>query len=181
MKKDSKEELINTLKARFIRNSGFHQGMDWGQIEEKLRSNPKKLLSLQEMENTGGEPDVVFYEAQKEEFWFMDCSKETPSGRRSLCYDQEGLLSRKGHRPVSSAVDVANSMGIEILTERDYRLLHMHLQVDTKTSSWLKTPASIRKQGGAIFGDFRYGCVFIYHNGAQSYYASRGFRGILKI
>jgi len=181
MNNEAIEELIHTLKARFTKNSVVHQGMDWVKIEEKLRASPQKLRSLLEMEKTGGEPDVVFYEPQTDEFWFMDCSKESPTGRRSLCYDQDAFLSRKENRPNGSALALADSMGIEILCEEEYRLLQSLFPVDTKTSSWLKTPDSIRKQGGAIFGDYRYGNVFIYHNGAQSYYAARGFRGVVRV
>jgi Protein of unknown function (DUF4256) len=175
------EELLKTLKNRFDKNKNRHKGIDWEKVYSKLKINPEKLWSLNEMEKTGGEPDVVGYDQKSGEFIFYDCAAESPSGRRSICYDLEGLESRKEHKPKSNAVDLASAMGIELLTEEQYRELQKLGTFDTKTSSWLKTPAEIRKLGGAIFADFRYGKVFVYHNGAQSYYGSRGFRGWLKV
>lgn len=176
-----RESLLKTLKARFEKNSNRHKGIDWTAVQKKLESNPGKLWSLQEMERTGGEPDVVAYDKKADEYVFYDCSAESPAGRRSVCYDREGLESRKEHRPDNSAMDMAAEMGIEILTEEEYRALQQLGKFDTKTSSWVKTPPEIRKLGGALFGDFRYGTVFIYHNGAQSYYAARAFRGALRV
>lgn len=170
------DDLLRTLKARFEKCMNRHPGLDWGKIQAKLEGHPKKLRSLQEMESTGGEPDVVGREVV-----FYDCSAESPAGRRSLCYDREGLESRKEHRPKSSAVDLAAAMGIEILTEDQYRELQKLGEFDAKTSSWVKTPADIRSLGGALFCDRRYGKVFTYHNGAQSYYAARAFRGALRV
>ncbi|MFZ1806124.1 MAG: DUF4256 domain-containing protein [Cyclobacteriaceae bacterium] len=175
------QELLSVLKARFEKNMSRHKGIDWIKVEKKLKSNPDKLWSLSEMEATGGEPDVVGYEKKKGQFLFYDCSAETPKERRSICYDREGLESRKEHRPKNSAVDMAVDMGIELLTEEQYRALQQLGIFDTKTSSWLHTPDVIRQHGGALFGDFRYGQTFVYHNGAQSYYAVRGFRGVLRV
>jgi len=177
---DEREVLIKTLKERFEKNKMRHKDLEWLDLQTKLESTDK-LWSLYEMERTGGEPDVVGYDKSTGEYIFYDCSPESPKGRRSTCYDREGLESRKEHRPENNAVDMATAMGIEMLTEAQYRELQSLGKFDLKTSSWLKTPAAIRKWGGAIFGDFRYEHVFIYHNGAQSYYASRGFRGALKI
>ncbi len=176
-----REALLSTLKARFEQNTRRHKGLDWTKIQARLEAHPEKLWPLHEMESTGGEPDVVGYDEKTGEYLFYDCSPESPKGRRSVCYDREGQESRKEHKPENNAVDMAAAMGIEILTEEQYRELQKLGDFDTKTSSWLKTPADIRKLGGAIFGDFRYGHVFVYHNGAQSYYAARGFRGGLRV
>ncbi|MDB5200930.1 MAG: hypothetical protein JWQ27_339 [Ferruginibacter sp.] len=173
--------LISLLKNRFEKNSAGHNGIDWPQLQKKLEGSPGKLWSLQQMELSGGEPDLVSFDKKSGEYTFYDCSTESPSGRRSLCYDQDGQLSRKEHQPESNAIDMALDMGIELLTEAQYRALQAIKPVDKKTSSWLKTPPEIRKHGGAIFGDYRYEHVFIYHNGAQSYYAARGFRGALTL
>lgn len=187
MKKEISEEelldLIETLKTRFEKNKHRHFDLKWENVLAKLESknSKEKLWSLQEMEITGGEPDVVGYDEKTGEFIFMDCSAESPKGRRSICYDPEALESRKEYKPKDSAIGMAADMGIEILDEVQYRRLLQIGKFDTKTSSWIKTPASIRKLGGAIFGDWRYGQVFIYHNGAESYYGARGFRGILKV
>ena len=175
------EELIQTLKTRFEKNIKRHSDLEWTKIESKLRDKPEKLLSLHEMEETGGEPDVVFYNAATGEYNFVDCSAESPKGRRSLCYDRAALDARKENKPESSVLDMATEMGIELLTEEQYRDLQQLGKFDEKTSSWIKTPEETRKLGGAIFADFRYGRVFVYHNGAQSYYAARAFRGLLKV
>ncbi len=175
------EDLFNTLKARFEKNSNRHKGLEWTKIQEKLAANIKKLWSLNEMERTGGEPDVVGYDKKTDEYVFYDCSAESPKGRRSLCYDREALDARKEHKPENNAMDMAVTMGIELLTEAQYRELQTLGQFDTKTSSWVKTPVEIRKLGGAIFCDCRYNTVFVYHNGAESYYAARGFRGSLRV
>jgi hypothetical protein len=174
-------ELLGLLKVRFEKNMKRHQGLEWGKVQARLEANSEKLWSLGEMERTGGEPDVVGFDKKTGEFIFYDCSAESPQGRRSICYDREGLESRKEHQPEGNAIDLAAAMGIELLTEEQYRELQQLGRFDMKTSSWLKTPAEIRKLGGAIFADFRYGTVFVYHNGAQSYYAARGFRGSLKV
>ena len=174
-------ELIKTLKARFEKNLNRHNGLEWANIESKLESNTKKLWSLNEMERTGGEPDVVGHDKKTGEYIFYDCSAESPNGRRSLCYDREALESRKENKPKNNAIDMAASMGIELLTEEQYREMQKLGNFDTKTSSWVKTPSDIRKLGGAIFCDRRYDTVFVYHNGAESYYAARGFRGSLKV
>ncbi|MCW5908074.1 MAG: DUF4256 domain-containing protein [Chitinophagales bacterium] len=175
------ETLLGVLKNRFEKNMNRHKGVEWKDVAAKLKTNHEKLWSLNEMEKTGGEPDVIGFDNRTGEFLFCDCAAESPAGRRSTCYDREGLESRKEHKPANNAVDMAVDMGIELLTEEQY----LHLQTlgtfDTKTSSWLKTPSEIRKFGGAIFGDFRYGKVFVYHNGAQSYYSARGFRGLLRV
>lgn len=176
-----REELLKMLKTRFDKNMNRHKGIEWAKVQAKLDANPQKLWSLDDMEVTGGEPDVVGYDEATNEYIFYDCSAESPKGRRSLCYDRAALDSRKEHKPQNSAMDVAAEMGIEILTEEQFRELQQFGKFDTKTSSWLKTPADIRKLGGAIFGDYRYGTVFLYHNGAESYYAARGFRGVLKV
>jgi hypothetical protein len=181
MKEEQREELLGTLKARFEKNMNRHKGLEWAKVQAKLEANAEKLWSLNEMERTGGEPDIVGYDKGAGEYIFYDCSAESPKDRRSVCYDREGLESRKEHRPENSAIDMAAAMGIEILTEEQYRELQKLGKFDAKTSSWLKTPSEIRKLGGAIFGDFRYGHVFVYHNGAQSYYAARGFRGSLRV
>ena len=175
------EELLLTLKNRFDKHMALHEGLVWEPIKTKLTSNIDKLWSLYEMENTGGEPDVVGYDQNTDEYIFFDCSLESPNGRRSLCYDNEALISRKANKPENSAINMANAMGIEMLTEEEYRKLQKLGAFDQKTSSWLKTPDSIRKLGGAIFGDCRYDTVFMYHNGAESYYSSRGFRGSLRV
>ena len=176
-----RDELLRILKDRFEKNMHRHKSLSWDKVQEKLAANGSKLWSLNEMENTGGEPDVVGYDKKSGEFIFYDCSRETPKDRRNLCYDREALQARKEHKPKNNAIDVADEMGIELLTEEQYRELQQLEAFDTKTSSWLKTPASIRKLGGALFGDRRYDHVFLYHNGAQSYYAVRGFRGWLKV
>ena len=178
---EQQEELLSILKARFAKNLNRHKGLEWNKVQAKLEANPEKMWSLQEMEITGGEPDVVGYDKNTDEFIFYDCAAESPKGRRSICYDREGLESRKEHRPENTAVDMAEEMGVELLPEAQYRELQQFGKFDTKTSSWLKTPAEIRKLGGAIFADFRYGTVFVYHNGAQSYYGGRAFRGSLRV
>jgi hypothetical protein len=175
------DELFGILKIRFEKNKNRHPDLDWTKIEEKLVANPKKLSSLHQMEETGGEPDVIGYDKEKDEYVFCDCVAESPKGRRSVCYDPEALESRKEHKPKHSAVGMAAEMGIDLLTEEQYRALQALGKFDTKTSSWVLTPSTIREKGGAIFGDWRYGHVFIYHNGAESYYAARGFRGILTV
>ncbi|EXS21013.1 DUF4256 domain-containing protein [Acinetobacter pittii] len=175
------EVLIELLKARFEKNSHRHKEIEWTNVQAKLIESPEKLWSLQEMENTGGEPDVVAYNQQKDEYLFVDCSAETPKGRRSLCYDREALQSRKDHPPKNSAIDLLQEIGTELLTEEQYHQLQQLGEFDLKTSSWLATPEEIRKLGGALFADRRYGRVFIYHNGAQSYYATRGFRCCLRV
>jgi len=183
-KKDSsgqREDLLKTLKARFENNADRHNGLQWAKVQARLEASAEKLRSLGEMESTGGEPDVVGFDKKTGEYIFYDCSAESPDGRRSVCYDREGLESRKEHRPENSAVDMAAAMGIELLTEEQYRELQKLGDFDTKTSSWVKTPSDIRKLGGALFCDRRYGNVFLYHNGAQSYYAARGFRGSLRV
>ncbi len=169
------------MKTRFEKNAARHKGIEWAAVQKKLEAAPEKLWSLQEMERTGGEPDVVGCDKKSGEFLFYDCAAETPKARRSICYDPEALESRKEHKSKDSAIGMANAMGIELLTEEEYRALQQLGKFDTKTSSWLKTPPEIRKLGGAIFGDFRYGQVFIYHNGVESYYAVRGFRGALRV
>lgn len=174
-------DLIETLKERFEENMHRHQGLDWTEIRARLEASPEKLRSLLEMERTGGEPDVVGFDKKASRYIFFDCSIESPKGRRSICYDREGLESRKEHRPANSAVDMAAEMGIELLTEDEYFELQKLGEFDTKTSSWIATPPAVRKLGGALFGNRHYGRVFIYHNGAQSYYAVRGFRGSLKV
>ncbi len=175
------EGLLSALKARFEKTMNRHKGLEWVKVQAKLESNPEKLWSLNEMERTGGEPDVVGHDKTTGEYFFYDCSAESPKGRRSLCYDGEALESRKKHKPETSAMDMAAAMGIELLAEEQYRGLQKFGNFDTKTSSWVKTPSDIRKLGGAIFADYRYGHVFVYHNGAESYYAARGFRGSLRV
>lgn len=175
------EALLATLKDRFEKNKPRHKGLDWAKVQARLEGDAGKLWSLSEMERTGGEPDVVSFDKKTGEYLFYDCSEETPKGRRSVCYDREGLDSRKEHKPANSAMDMAIAMGIEMLTEEQYRELQKFGPFDTKTSSWLLTPSDIREHGGAIFGDYRYGKVFVYHNGAQSYYGVRAFRGSLRV
>lgn len=178
---EQRDEIIGQLKARFEKNMVRHSGLDWASILKKLEKSPDRLWSVFQMEQTGGEPDVVLLDASKEEYAFVDCSPESPKGRRSLCYDRTALESRKENRPDSSAMDLADEMGVELLTEDQYRALQKLCEFDLKTSSWVKTPDSIRKLGGAIFCDRRYNTVFVYHNGAESYYSSRGFRAALRI
>ncbi len=178
---EQREELRLSLRARFEKNMNRHKGLEWANVEAKLEANIEKLWSLNEMEITGGEPDVVGHDKKSGEYIFYDCSAESPKGRRSVCYDHEALESRKEHKPENSAIEMTADMGIEILTEIEYRELQKLGKFDTKTSSWIKTPADIRKLGGAIFADWRYGHVFVYHNGAESYYAARAFRGSLRV
>lgn len=177
----SEQELLSVLKLRFEKHLQRHPSIDWASVQSRLLSSPGKLQSLSEMERTGGEPDVIGYDQEKDAYLFCDCAAETPNGRRSLCYDREALDSRRENKPDGSAEDMAGSMGIELLTEKQYYDLQKLGTFDTKTSSWLKTPTEVRKLGGAIFGDRRYNRVFIYHNGASSYYAARGFRGLLSV
>ncbi len=176
-----RQVLLATLKTRFDNNPGRHPGISWTQVQARLEASPEKWRSLAEMDRTGGEPDVIACDAQSGAITFVDCSAESPAGRRSLCYDREGLASRKDHQPEGSAVEMASVMGIEMLTEDQYRALQKLGCFDAKTSSWVKTPPAIRKLGGALFCDRRYDHVFVYHNGAQSYYAARGFRGALEV
>ena len=178
---DQHEEMLKILKARFEKNMNRHKGMEWTKVEAKLESNPEKLWSLNEMEKTGGEPDVVGYEEKTDEYIFYDCSPETPKGRRNLCYDREALDSRKENKPENSALDMAAEMGIEMLSEEEYRELQKLGEFDLKTSSWVTTPSNIRKLGGALFADRRFDTVFVYHNGAFSYYSARAFRGSLRV
>lgn len=175
------EELLRVLETRFLKNLNRHKGIDWSKVEAKLKANPEKLWSLDEMERTEGEPDVVGYDSKTGEYIFYDCSPESPKGRRSICYDHEALEKRKEHKPKDSAINMAEEMGIQILNESEYRELQKLGKFDAKTSSWIETPADIRKLGGAVFSDFRYNTVFVYHNGADSYYAARGFRGSLRV
>jgi hypothetical protein len=176
-----RDELLNELKTRFEENSNRHKGLDWAKVLAKLEADPAKLWSLSEMERTGGEPDVVGFDKKSGEYIFHDCSPESPKGRRSLCYDRQAWESRKEHKPATSAMDMAAEMGIEILTEEQYRELQQLGEFDLKTSSWVKTPAEVRNLGGAIFCDRRFGRIFTYHNGAESYYAARAFRGSLSV
>jgi len=176
-----REELLGALKTRFEKNMNRHKGLEWTKVQEKLEADAEKLWSLNEMEKTGGEPDVVGHDQKTGEYIFFDCSPESPKGRAGVCYDREALDSRKEHKPKNSAMDLATAMGVELLTEEQYHELQKLGQFDTKTTTWVKTPADIRKLGGAIFGDRRYGRVFIYHNGAQSYYSARGFRAWLRV
>ena len=173
--------LLNTLKTRFDKNMTRHKGMEWAKVEAKLNADPEKLWSLNEMEATGGEPDVVGFDKKTGEYIFYDCAPESPAGRRSFCYDHEALEKRKENKPKNSAVKMATEMGSELLTEEQYRALQQLGNFDSKTSSWIKTPSDIRKLGGAIFADYRFGRVFVYHNGAESYYAGRAFRGWLRV
>ena len=181
MKVQQSEELLRTLKARFEKNMNRHKGLEWAKVRARLVADREKLWSLNEMERTGGEPDVIGHDKKAGEYIFYDCSSESPNGRRSLCYDREAMESRKEHKPKDNAIDMAAAMGIELLTEEQYRALQKLGDFDTKTSSWLQTPSDIRRLGGALFGDRRYDNVFVYHNGAPSYYAARGFRGSLRV
>jgi len=178
---EQREELLGALKARFEKNMNRHKGLEWAKIRAKLEANAEKLWSLNEMERTGGEPDVVGHDKKTGEYIFYDCSAESPKGRRSVCYDREALESRKEHKPEDNAIDMAAAMGIELLTEEQYRELQKLGHFDTKTSSWVKTPSGIRKLGGGLFCDRRYDAVFVFHNGAESYYAARAFRGSLRV
>jgi len=178
---EKRNELLIGLQERFEKNMNRHEGLEWDKVQAKLETNTEKLWSLNEMERTGGEPDVVGFDKKSGAYVFYDCSKESPEGRRNLCYDQEALASRKKNRPENNVIDMADAMGIELLTEEEYRGLQKLGQYDAKTSSWIRTPSDIRKLGGAIFADLRFGTVFVYHNGAESYYASRGFRGSLRV
>ncbi len=175
------KEILDILKIRFDKNMNRHAGLDWTKVQSKLQSNAEKLWSIAEMEKTGGEPDVVDFNKKTDSITFIDCSAESPTGRRSICYDKAALDARKENKPKNSALNMASEMGIDILDEEQYRALQKLGKFDSKTSSWIKTPLDIRKLGGAIFADYRYGNIFIYHNGADSYYSSRGFRGIIKI
>lgn len=181
MKANQREQLLRTLEARFEKNMNRHQGLEWARVQAKLEANTERLRTLNEMESTGGEPDVVGHDKKTGEYIFYDCSAESPTGRRSVCYDRKALESRRENKPKNSALDMAAAMGIELLTEAQYRELQKLGNFDTKTSSWIVTPADIRKLGGALFADYRYGTVFVYHNGAESYYAARGFRGSVRI
>jgi hypothetical protein len=178
---EQRKELLSTLKARFEKSMNRHKGLEWTKVQARLEANPGKLWSLYEMESSGGEPDVIGHDKKTGEYIFYDCSEETPKGRRSVCYDHEALEKRKEHKPDDSAMNMADDMGIDMLNEQEYRELQKMGHFDAKTSSWLKTPADIRKLGGAIYGDYRYGHVFVGHNGAESYYAARGFRGSLRV
>jgi Protein of unknown function (DUF4256) len=178
---EQREQLLRAWKARFEENMNRHEGLEWAEVRAKLEASAEKLWSLNEMERTGGEPDVVEHDDTTGEYFFYDCSAESPKGRRNLCYDREALESRKQHKPENSALDMGAAMGIEILTEEQYRELQKVGKFDTKTSSWIRTPSKIRKLGGALFCDRRYDTVFVYHNGAESYYAARGFRGSIKV
>ena len=178
---EQSDDLITSLLVRFEQNMQRHAGLQWAEVQAKLIAQPAKLWSLNEMERTGGEPDVVGYDLQTNQYLFFDCAAESPKGRRSLCYDRASWEARKEHKPTGNALDSAAAMGIELLSEADYRVLQTLGAFDTKTSSWLQTPAEIRSLGGAIFGDCRYNRVFVYHNGAESYYAARGFRGLLRV
>ncbi|CAM3415815.1 DUF4256 domain-containing protein [Aequorivita lipolytica] len=175
------EEILSKLKARFEQNKNRHEDVEWAKVQMKLEASPEKLWSLYQMEETNGEPDIVGYDSKTNEYIFYDCSKESPKGRRSFCYDNEALEARKEHKPKNSAAGMAEEMRIELLSEEQYHELQQLGEFDTKTSSWLKTPADIRKLGGAIFGDFRFNTVFVYHNGVESYYSGRGFRGALRV
>ena len=178
---EQRKELLNILKARFEKNMNRHKGLEWTKVQAKLEANPEKLWSVNEMERSGGEPDVVGQDKKTGEYVFYDCAAESPKGRRSVCYDREALEARKENKPANNAIDMAAAMGIELLTEEEYRELQKLGNFDLKTSSWVKTPAAIRKLGGALFCDRRYDHVFVYHNGADSYYAARGFRGSLSV
>ncbi len=179
--KEQRDILIQTLKNRFEKNRGRHPDINWEKVHKKLEANTEKLWTLNEMERTGGEPDVVGYEIFTDQFIFFDCAEESPKGRRSICYDREGLESRKEFKPENNAIDMCNEMGVEILDEDQYRMLQTLGKFDLKTSSWIKTPDAVRKLGGALFMDYRFGRVFVYHNGAQSYYGVRGFRGSVRV
>ena len=176
-----REEFLSTLRSRFEKNMDRHDGVTWAHVEARLATNGDKLWSLHAMEATGGAPDVILYDRERDEYIFFDCSAESPAGRRNVCYDRAALESRKKFKPQNSAIDIAEAMGIEVLTEEQYRTLQTLGEFDTRTSSWVKTPEEIRKLGGAIFCDRRYDTVFVYHNGAESYYGSRGFRGLLRV
>jgi hypothetical protein len=178
---EQRVEILKALKTRFEKNKSRHKGLEWPKVQAKLEANPEKLWSLNEMEGTGGEPDVVGHDKKTGEYVFYDCAAESPKGRRSVCYDREALEARKEHKPKDSAIDMAAAMGVELLTEEQYRELQKLGDFDTKTSSWVKTPSDIRELGGAVFCDRRYAHVFVYHNGAESYYAARGFRGTLRV
>jgi hypothetical protein len=181
LSRKQREEVLRALEARFEKNMNRHPALAWAEVQAKLEANPEKLFSIHEMEKTGGEPDVVGHDKRTGEYTFYDCSAESPKGRRSICYDRAALESRKEHKPADNAMDMAAAMGIELLTEEQYRALQKLGNFDTKTSSWVKTPSEIRKLGGALFCDRRYDTVFVYHNGAESYYAARGFRGSLRV
>jgi len=181
LSQEQREDLLKVLKSRFEKNIIRHEGLEWDNIQAKLEGNTEKLWSLHEMERTGGEPDVVGYDQEKDEYLFYDCSAESPKGRRSVCYDRAALESRKNHKPENNVIDMATDMGIKLLTEEQYRELQKLGNFDLKTSSWVQTPSSIRELGGALFCDCRFGQVFVYHNGADSYYAARGFRGSLRV
>ena len=181
MKAAVKDELIQTLEHRFEKNTGRHKGIDWSAVQAKLEANPRKLEALRAMEQTGGEPDVIGYDKSADRVTYCDCSPESPKGRRSICYDRDALDSRKENKPSGNAIEMASALGIEMLTEAQYRTLQTLGEFDTKTSSWVKTPPNIRKLGGALFCDRRFGQVFVYHNGAESYYAGRGFRGLVTV
>lgn len=176
-----REELLTILKTRFEKNKNRHVGLDWANVQAKIEANPDKMWSLNEMEETEGEPDVIGYDAATDEYIFVDCSAESPKGRRSFCYDRAALDARKEHKPANNALEFAEEIGVELLTEEQYKNLQLLGKFDTKTSSWIQTPAAIRKLGGALFCDRRYDHVFVYHNGAESYYAARGFRGLLRV
>ncbi len=178
---EEQKELLKTLKTRFEKNMNRHKGIEWAKVKAKLEANADKLWTLNQMEKTGGEPDVINFDKKTGEYIFCDCSAESPAGRRSFCYDHEALNKRKEHKPKNSAMNMATEMGVELLDEEQYRALQKLGNFDSKTSSWIKTPDSIRKLGGAIFADYRFGTVFVYHNGAESYYAGRAFRGMLKV
>ena len=181
LSREHRKELLRALTTRFEKNMNRHKGLEWVKVQAKLEANAEKLWSLDQMEKTGGEPDVVGHDIRTGEYIFYDCSADSPKGRRNVCYDREALESRKEHKPEDNAIDMAAAMGIELLTEEQYRELQKLGKYDTKTSSWVKTPSAIRKLGGALFCDRRYGAVFVYHNGAESYYAARGFRGSLRV
>ncbi|WP_139378410.1 DUF4256 domain-containing protein [Mesobacillus jeotgali] len=181
LSREERDELFHTLRIRFEKNMERHKSLDWASVQAKLEENPDKMWTLNEMERTGGEPDVIAIDKETGEYIFFDCSAESPKGRRSVCYDKEALESRKKHKPENNALDMAADMGIELLTEEQYRELQEHGNFDLKTSSWIHTPANIRRLGGALFCDRRYDTVFLYHNGADSYYAARGFRGMLRV
>jgi hypothetical protein len=181
LSKTQREEIIRVLKDRFDKNMDRHKGLEWVKVNDRLEANAEKLWSLSEMERSGGEPDVVDQDKKTGEYIFVDCSAQSPQGRRNVCYDREALESRKEHKPKNNAMDMAATMGVEVLTEEQYRDLQKLGEFDTKTSSWVKTPSNIRKLGGAVFCDRRYDTVFLYHNGAESYYGARGFRGLIRI
>lgn len=181
LSQEERNELFSVLEIRFEKNMNRHKGLEWAKVQAKLDANAEKLWSLNEMEITGGEPDVVGHDKKKDEYIFYDCSAESPKGRRSVCYDREALESRKKHKPENNAIDMATAMGIELLTEEQYRALQKLENFDKKTSSWVQTPSDIRELGGALFCDFRFGHVFVYHNGADSYYGARGFRGSIRV